>query len=59
MDLIFEWDPRKARTNLRKHGVGVDEARTVFADYLSITRMDESHSSPTETRRVMSPSEHR
>ncbi len=26
MDLKFEWDPRKARTNRQKHGVAFDEA---------------------------------
>jgi uncharacterized DUF497 family protein len=29
----FEWDPRKASGNLRKHGVSFDEAMTVFADW--------------------------
>ena len=28
----FEWDPRKARENKRKHGVTFDEASTCFAD---------------------------
>jgi uncharacterized DUF497 family protein len=31
-DLRFEWDPAKAATNLRKHGVSFDEARAVFSD---------------------------
>ena len=26
----FEWDPIKATTNLRKHGVSFEEAATVF-----------------------------
>jgi uncharacterized DUF497 family protein len=30
MDLIFEWDERKSRENLRKHGIGFEEAKTVF-----------------------------
>ena len=30
MGLRFEWDRRKAGTNLRKHGVSFDEASTVF-----------------------------
>lgn len=30
--LRFEWDPRKARTNYRKHGISFEEARTVFLD---------------------------
>lgn len=30
--LDFTWDPNKARTNARKHGVSFDEARTAFSD---------------------------
>ena len=28
----FEWDPRKAAQNLKKHRVGFSEAETAFAD---------------------------
>ena len=30
----FEWDPAKARSNLREHTVSFDEASTVFGDTL-------------------------
>ena len=40
----FEWDPKKAATNLRKHGVSFDEAATVFQDDLSLTGDDPDHS---------------
>ena len=40
----FEWDPRKAETNLRKHGVSFAEAGTVFGDGLAITVSDPDHS---------------
>ena len=30
----FVWDPRKAATNLKKHGVSFDEASTAFEDEL-------------------------
>jgi hypothetical protein len=40
----FEWDPIKATTNLRKHGVSFDEAVTVFGDFLSTTSPDPDHS---------------
>lgn len=30
--LAFTWDPAKARTNLRKHGVSFVEAQSVFYD---------------------------
>ena len=28
----FDWDPRKARSNEKKHGVSFEEARSVFFD---------------------------
>jgi hypothetical protein len=31
----FEWNPEKASANLKKHGVGFEEAQTVFGDYLA------------------------
>ena len=40
----FEWDPRKAAENLRKHGVGFDETATVFGDPLALTFPDPDHS---------------
>jgi uncharacterized DUF497 family protein len=42
--LRFEWDPRKAAANLRKHGVSFEEARTVFLDEDALLRPDEDHS---------------
>ncbi len=44
MALRFLWDPRKAAANLRKHGVGFEEATTVFDDPLSVTIPDPDHS---------------
>jgi uncharacterized protein len=44
----FEWDPRKAAANLRKHGVSFDEAMTVFADWESVTIPDPNHSEGEE-----------
>jgi uncharacterized DUF497 family protein len=40
----FSWDPRKADSNLRKHGVAFDEAITVFNDPLAYIFDDVSHS---------------
>jgi len=40
----FEWDPAKAKTNVRKHGVSFDEACTAFDDPLSRTMDDPDHS---------------
>ena len=39
----FEWDPKKDAANLRKHGVGFEEASTVFGDSLSVTIPDPDH----------------
>ena len=49
MGFIFEWDPRKAAANLKKHSVSFQEATSVFGDSLSITISDPDHSGP-ETR---------
>jgi hypothetical protein len=40
MALGFSWDPRKAASNERKHGVSFEEAVTAFGDLLSITVPD-------------------
>ena len=44
MPLTFEWDLRKARLNLAKHGVTFEEASTIFGDSLSLTIPDPEHS---------------
>ena len=40
----FEWDPAKAKMNLRKHGIAFREAATVLRDPLGITIFDPDHS---------------
>ena len=40
----FEWDPAKAKMNLRKHGITFREAATVLRDPLGITIFDPDHS---------------
>jgi len=42
--LEFEWDPDKADSNLKKHGVAFQDAATVFGDPLSMTFDDPDHS---------------
>ncbi len=42
--MIYEWDPKKATVNLRKHGMSFEEAATVFLDPLAITFPDPDHS---------------
>jgi uncharacterized protein len=39
----FTWDPKKARSNLKKHGVSFEEAVTVFADPLALIVEDFLH----------------
>ncbi len=43
-DLRFEWDPRKASDNLRRHGVTFEEASTVFLDESALLVDDPDHS---------------
>ncbi len=43
-ELRFEWDPVKARANLRKHGVSFEEAQTGFADEFALLIHDPDHS---------------
>jgi uncharacterized DUF497 family protein len=40
----FEWDPHKAKMNLRKHHVSFEEAATALLDELSKTSSDPDHS---------------
>jgi uncharacterized DUF497 family protein len=42
--LRFEWDPAKARSNLKKHRVSFEEARSVFLDEDALLRSDDEHS---------------
>jgi len=49
--MVFEWDPKKAASNLRRQKVSFKEAATVFSDSLSITALDPDHS--TEENRYL------
>jgi uncharacterized DUF497 family protein len=42
--LRFDWDPKKAAANQKKHGVSFDEARTVFFDERAKLIDDPDHS---------------
>ena len=52
MNVRFEWDQEKAKTNLAKHKVSFDEASTVFADPLAKIFFDEDHSAD-ENREII------
>jgi uncharacterized protein len=47
----IEWDPRKAKSNLEKHGVSFEEAATALSDPMAATGADPDHSM-TEQRYV-------
>ena len=40
----YEWDQAKAASNLEKHGVGFEEAASVFGDPLYVDFFDPDHS---------------
>jgi uncharacterized DUF497 family protein len=40
----FEWNPKKAKANLSKHGVSFAEAITAFGDPMSMNMSDPDHS---------------
>lgn len=42
--LRFEWEPKKAAANRRKHGVSFEDAQTVFADENAKLIDDPDHS---------------
>ncbi len=44
MGYVFDWDPDKAKSNVRKHGVTFEEASTVFGDLLALLMNDPDHS---------------
>ena len=44
----FEWDPKKAEINQRKHRVSFHEGASVFGDPLAITFPDTDHSEDEE-----------
>ncbi len=40
----LEWDPVKARQNVKKHGVSFERAATVFLDPEALSELDNEHS---------------
>ncbi len=58
MNDLFEWNPEKAETNLKKHGVSFEEAASVFFDPLSLTVSDPLHSNEESRFVITGFSEH-
>jgi len=44
----FEWDPKKAKNNIKKHKVSFERAASIFLDPRAITIFDEEHSQKEE-----------
>ena len=40
----FEWDRKKEKSNIEKHGVSFEQASYVFADPFALNRYDDEHS---------------
>jgi uncharacterized DUF497 family protein len=53
----FEWDRKKAESNLIKHGVSFEEARSVFTSLLSADFPDTEHSHDEERWIKIGPSD--
>ena len=49
MQYNFDWDPVKAKQNLRKHGVSFERAAKVFRDAFAISIYDDEHSDIMKT----------
>ena len=43
-ELRFEWDEKKNRTNIKKHGVSFEEAQSTFQDEHALQFFDPDHS---------------
>lgn len=53
----FEWDDKKAISNLKKHAISFEEASTVFGDWLAITIDDPLHSESEDRFIIIGKSE--
>ncbi len=40
----FEWDKKKEKINIQKHGVAFEQASYVFADQFALNQFDDEHS---------------
>jgi len=57
-ELRFEWDPKKASSNEKKHGVTFDEARSVFSDENALVIPDPDHSQVEDRFIILGMSDH-
>lgn len=50
--MVFEWDEEKNAINIKKHGIGFEEAAAVFFDPLVVEQFDSGHSDGEERWRA-------
>ena len=55
--ISFEWDSTKAQSNLSKHGISFDEAKSVFSDEHARVIYDENHSKDEDRFVILGMSE--
>ncbi|MBE0470800.1 MAG: BrnT family toxin [Methyloprofundus sp.] len=48
MNYHFEWDPEKASSNLRKHGISFEKATEIFLNPLQLAMQDNEHGAQGE-----------
>lgn len=53
MEIKVEWDKEKADTNLKKHKISFEEAKTVFYDPNALLIADPDHSEIKEDRFII------
>ena len=51
-DITFEWNESKNKSNIQKHGISFEEAKSVFYDEFALLIADPDHSE-TEDRIVL------
>jgi len=44
----FDWNPQKAKANLKKHKVSFEQAASIFLDQRAVTIFDKGHSEREE-----------
>lgn len=55
--ISFEWDSHKYQSNIKKHGISFDEAKSVFYDEMAVLFFDEDHSDSEERYILLGTSE--
>ena len=53
MDMVFEWDPKKERKNIKEHDVDFDAAARIFYDYNRMERHDDDSSDDEDRWQTM------